>query len=294
MIMNLYDSSLDLAFPAPPFHLLLNTIAAAEWMEDALNVLIEFLEKYPDVPVINHPAQIMMTTREINYRRLSALDGVLFPDTVGFSFDGYAMEKQFDRMKEVSSNFPIMLRPTNTHTGIGVALVRDEAEFRGYLAAQGPGRYYAIAYHDLKDDRGLFNKMRTFCIDGNYYPVANLHHNDWHVHGDDRYSVMDQEAGLQDQEKAFLGDMGSYIGSENIKRLDSIREVIGLDFFGIDFTILPDGHLFLFECNAAMRHTFRHVESFPYTSSALHKITDAFGEMVKQRLFRVDGHPGIR
>ncbi len=290
IVMNLYDNSLNLAFPAPPFHLLLNTLSVPERMEDELEVLVKLLERYPGIPVINHPARIMLTTREENYRRLSTLDGVVFPKTIRFSHTGNALYGPLDRMRAAELQFPMILRPTTTHTGLGVALISDVNEFGNYLASHGPGRYYAIAYHNLKDERGLFNKLRAFSIDGNWYPVTNAYHRDWMVHSFDRYHKMKTDSDLQQEEKSFLRDMVSYIGSNNMKRLERIEKIIGLDFFGIDFTVLPDGRLFVFECNAAMRHHFDHAESFPYTAPASHAVTDAFGEMITRRLSRHAGH----
>ncbi|MBT4619445.1 MAG: hypothetical protein HOB98_23730 [Gammaproteobacteria bacterium] len=284
IVKNLYDDSLSLAFPAPPFRLLINNIAVPERMGDALKVLIEFLKKYPDVPVINHPATVRMSTRENNYRRFSELDGIIFPQTFGFSFDGNAMEEILDRIENEGIEFPMILRPDNSHTGEGVALVEDKACFRAQLDTMGSGSYYAIAYYNLADKNGLYNKIRTFCIDGEYYPVANLHHDDWNVHSGNRYRVMNKDTYLQDKEKAYLTDMTSYVGRDNMERLERIREIMDLDFFGIDFTILPDGQLLIFECNAAMRHNFDHIESFPYTEPTLRNITDAFNTMVHRRL----------
>lgn len=284
IVKNLYDDSLSLAFPAPPFRLLLNNISVPERMEDALKALIEFLKKYPDVPVINHPAAVMMSTRENNYRRFSELDGIIFPQTFGFSFDGNVMEEIIDHIENEGIEFPMILRPDNSHTGEGVALVEDKACFRAQLDTMGSGSYYAIAYHDLADKNGLYNKIRTFCIDGEYYPVANLHHDDWNVHSGNRYSVMDKDTYLQDKEKAYLKDMTSYVGRDIMERLERIREIMDLDFFGIDFTIAPEGQLFIFEGNAAMRHNFDHIESFPYTEPSLRNITDAFNSMVHRRL----------
>ena len=56
-----------------------------------------------------------------------------------------------------------------------------------------------------------------------------------------------------------------------------------LDFFGIDFTVLEDGRLFIFELNAAMRHNFDHAPAFPYTWPHLRAISQAFHAMAESR-----------
>ena len=87
----------------------------------------------------------------------------------------------------------------------------------------------------------------------------------------------------QERERAYLGDFVGYIGEQNFNRLRRIRDLLGLDFFGIDYTILDDGSLFIFEANAAMRHNFDHVRRFPYTGPHLQRISRAFHRMVEER-----------
>ncbi|OZH55902.1 hypothetical protein AFK68_01615 [Hydrocoleum sp. CS-953] len=87
---------------------------------------------------------------------------------------------------------------------------------------------------------------------------------------------------MQAAEKSFLGDPYSYFGAENFNKLYQIRDLVGLDFFGIDLTILPDGTLFIFELNAAMRHNFDHAKNFPYTEPHLKRISHAFNAMVQK------------
>ena len=100
----------------------------------------------------------------------------------------------------------------------------------------------------------------------------------------DRYRVMYQTQWLQDAEKSFLNDPESYLGQDNIQRLNQIYDLIQLDFMGIDFTVTQDGKLFVFETNAAMRHNFDHAVNFPYTEPFLNRVSLAFNDMVQRRL----------
>ncbi|MEL6854810.1 MAG: hypothetical protein AAFO83_06835, partial [Cyanobacteria bacterium J06607_13] len=84
--------------------------------------------------------------------------------------------------------------------------------------------------------------------------------------------------------QTFLNTTADYLGEENIARLYRIRDLVQLDFFGIDFTVLSDNRLFIFELNAAMRHNFDHAKNFPYTEPHLRRVSDAFAAMVKARL----------
>ena len=172
-----------------------------------------------------------------------------------------------------------------SQTGSSVKLVNNRAELDSYLQNSPTDKeYYIIQFQDYLNKRNVYNKTRVFFIDGNFYPVANLFHDSWNVHSGDRYSVMDKTQWMQDEEKSFLNDPVNYLGIENFEKLHKIRDAIGLDFFGIDLTILRDGTLFIFELNAAMRHNFDHAQNFPYTEPHLRRISNAFDTMIQNRL----------
>jgi hypothetical protein len=63
---------------------------------------------------------------------------------------------------------------------------------------------------------------------------------------------MTGNAGHRDEERRFLEDMPSVLGTRAIAALERIRGILGLDFGGIDFALAPDGSVLLFEANATM------------------------------------------
>lgn len=283
-VLHLFDRAPSWPADQPKPDLLLNTIACADRMPQSLAALADFCRANPDVPVINHPDKVLQTTREENARRLNQIEGILFPATERIRCDGQATDQVRAAVSTMGDRYPLIIRPVETHTGVGVALVDSWSALEAYIAAAEPGRdYYLIQYHDISGQDGLYRKSRTFCIDGRFYPVASLAHTDWNVHSGDRYSVMDQSEALQAAENAYLSDFEGWLGPDNIARLEAVRDRVGLEFFGIDFTKLPDGRLMLFELNAAMRHNFDHAGAFPYTASHLRIISSAFQRMVEAR-----------
>ncbi len=284
-ILHVFDSAPVLPEGTGLPDLLLNTIACADRMAASLQALADFCSAYPHMPVINDPLKVLQTSREMNARRLNDIDGLVFPQTKRVGWDGDGLPAVQQAFSAAGFTFPLIVRPVETHTGVGVARVHTMEELSRYFYAAQPGRdYYLIQYHDLSGNDGLFRKSRTFCIDGRYYPVASLTHNDWNVHSGDRYSVMDKNPDLQTAEQAYLSGFEGWLGPDNLARLETVRDMVGLDFFGIDFTKLPDGRLFLFELNAAMRHNFDHVGAFPYTAPYLQAVSAAFGKMIDTRL----------
>jgi tetratricopeptide (TPR) repeat protein len=285
-LLNIFEKNLDNLGNIPDFNLILNTIACPDSKNASLLVATKFVDRYPHIPVINPPDRVLKTTREQNSLHLNTIPGVSFPKTEKIWWDGCSLDQILDRVLELGFIFPFIVREVGSQTGQSVGLIKDEASLRPYFESRPiPQAYYVIQFKDcaIQGD-SIFHKMRVFFIDGTLYPVANVFNDTWNIHSGDRYSIMDKFTWMQDEEKLFLKNPCEYIGSDNFNRLHAVRDLINLDFFGIDFTILEDKTLFIFELNAAMRHNFEHIKSFPYTEPYLSKISTAFETMIQERL----------
>ena len=108
----------------------------------------------------------------------------------------------------------------------------------------------------------------------------------WNVHGDNRKDVMLQHKWMMEEEARFASDCKGHLGADAYQALHAIHGVIGLDFFGIDFTVRPDGSILVYELNPAMRHSYKHAKNFPYLQPSLDAITQAFNRMILDRLGR--------
>ncbi|MEM9217342.1 MAG: TauD/TfdA family dioxygenase [Cyanobacteria bacterium P01_F01_bin.150] len=284
-VLNIYGDNIDDLDFFPKTDILINTIACPDLKRSSLLVAARFCSRYPNIPVINDPRLVLQTTRERNALRLNLIPGVQFPKTERLMWDGHSAQNMVKEIWGLGFTYPIIIRRVGSQTGSSVALANNNLEVCGYFEQSWPGQdYYVIQFHNYINSKNLFNKCRVFFIDGQLYPVANLFHNEWNVHSGDRYQVMDKTSWTQDKEKEFLEDPVSYFGNNNIDKLYQVYKLIGLDFFGIDFTILQDGILFIFELNAAMRHNFDHAANFPYTKPYLTQISSAFNVMLEQRM----------
>ncbi|MEM9007931.1 MAG: TauD/TfdA family dioxygenase [Cyanobacteria bacterium P01_F01_bin.86] len=287
IILNIIDNNVDELTEMPQVDLFLNTIACPDLKRGSLLAAARFIDRHPHLPVINDPRRVLLTTRERNALRLNLIPGVRFPQTEKVHWDGVSLEAVVQEIIGLGFTFPLVVRLVGSQTGSTVALIKDETELRDHFQkSQANREYYVIQFRDCRNAQNVFNKTRVFFIDGNFYPVANLFHDAWNVHSGDRYRVMAQTPWMQAKEQFFLNDPINYIGLQNADKLCKIRDAIGLDFFGIDFTLLEDGTLFIFELNAAMRHNFDHAKNFPYTKPHLQRISDAFDAMIQHRLQR--------
>ncbi|HEY8084281.1 MAG TPA: hypothetical protein VIE69_01610, partial [Methylophilaceae bacterium] len=59
---------------------------------------------------------------------------------------------------------------------------------------------------------------------------------------------------------------------------------MGLDYFGIDFSVMPDGRILIFEANATMLvHTESFHQQLKFKNSYVQKIIDAFDTLLARR-----------
>ncbi len=282
-IATVFGNNLTAARGLPDFDLFVNCVSCPDLDPQGLDHIEAFLMRFPDVPVINPPHKVRQTTRAGNARRLGSLPDVRMPQTKLFLLDRPA-EEIATQIEEAGLGYPVIVRHRGTQTGKTVEKVDTRSDLVRWLSEQPPATaVYATTYVNCRWPDGYFHKTRAFFIDGVFFPVANLASDTWQVHSGDRYRVMSTTPATQADEQRYLQDPEGYLGEKGFRALHSIRDAIDLDFFGIDFTLDSEGHVIVFEANAAMRHNFDHAENFPYTRPYLERISKAFADMVDRR-----------
>lgn len=283
-VANLTDGSAAALDSGPVPDLLLNTVACADRGQRTLAGLAAYLADRPTLRVLNHPAAVLKTTRDGNYHRLNAVDHARFPQTERLVLDQDA--KALVRSVQARGlTLPLIARVTGRQTGREMTLCHDWSALEQVLDAAQPGsQVYLIQFVDCRSNGGVFRKARAFFIDGRVYPIAYLANDEWQIHAGDRYRIMLDRPDLQEEERRYLADPEAVLGKKAYAALAEVGRVLGLDYAGADFTVTPDGDLFVFEANPAMRHNFDHTPSFPYTRPYLQAVSDAFNAMVHARV----------
>jgi len=268
----------------PEHGLVLNTIAEPDAEQASLISLCAFLDRHPETPVINHPSLVLKTTRDLNYKRLKNIKGVVFPKTIRLDtahLDG-------DQMAEVLDGegftYPIIVRETGTHTAASTEKVENRDELNEYLENSTARELYAIQFLDIRYDEVHYNKKRVFMIDGRIFPVVSHFDTVWNVHGFNRLKVMKRNEWMMEHEKQFLEDPKKSIGTKNYNLIKKICQMYKLDFMGMDFFIQKDGSMLIYELNPSMRHSFKHAKNFQYMDPYMKKISAAFDLMVRRKL----------
>ncbi len=268
------DNLLSDAACLPPHDLIVNTIACPDREPRSLETLSRYLRENPHAPVINAPQDVLQTTRNGNYARLHGCQGITFPMTLRAERQNIS-----GVIAESAITFPIIMRRVGTQSAVSTRKIMAPGDIADYLETTEGDEFYAIAYIDCRFRENYYRKLRLFCIDGNLYPAVCHIDAVWNVHGGNRKTLMKQNTWMQDEEKSFLEDFTAYIGPENRRHLESLHRIIKLDFYGIDFTIMDDNSILIFELNPAMRHSFVHAEALPYLTPHLNKISEAFEAM---------------
>ncbi len=268
----------------PAYDIMVNSIACPDREPRSLRAVSRFLLDKGDMPIVNHPDEVLKTTRNNNYTRLKKIDGITFPKTIRLSTKNLSRNEIIEKIRKNGFVAPFIIRRVGTQTAVSTRKIEHIDEVSDYLSETDGDTFYVITYVENFFRDKYHRKLRVFCIDGKLYPVVCHIDKVWNVHGGNRKDMMKKNKWMQDEEKKFFSDCKGYIGGKNYKILEGLYNEIRLDFFGIDFTLLADGSIMIFELNPAMRHSLDHAENFPYMRPYLEKISTAFKKMVIGKL----------
>ncbi len=266
----------------PAADIVINCIADAELEADSL-ARAQALLAGTRAAVINDPARVLPTTREQVAGLLAELPGLVFPKTLRCHV---AEPEALSRaIEEAALSLPVIVRPVESQTGIDMRKI-DNRDALAETASDFAGReVFVIAFHDFSDPAdGLWRKMRLFGIDGQLIPEHRLILDHWNLHSADRLKLMRDDKRLRFEEIAFLEDWRAVVGAPAAAALEQVHGRLKLDYFGIDFALLPSGEVLVFEANAGMRINLDYIGDFPYQAGYIARITDAFKAMLAGRL----------
>jgi hypothetical protein len=224
-------------------------------------------------PVLNHPYRIVNCARDAAYRLLNDIPGLLIPET-----------RRIERAQALQAwEFPLTIRPIDTHGGKGLARLADAAEARAYVAARPEREFYVAAYVDYRSEDGLFRKFRVALIDGKPYICHLAISEDWIVHyinADMRISARKRA-----EEAALMGSFDSDFAARHRSAFSAIADRFGLDYVILDCGEMRDGRLVLFEADVGgWIHSTDPADIFPYKPKVMQKAFDAFRNMLAKRM----------
>jgi tetratricopeptide (TPR) repeat protein len=265
------------------FDVVLNLMSDADQDEAMLPAAMSMAEKLGK-PVINDPGKIQRTTRDAVADLLSDVAACRIPRIL-----------RLDAGTDVSASalvellpfaFPVLARPAGTHGGGDFEKIGSFDELAGFLAQRPGADHYVTEYVDYASGDGHFRKYRFIFVDEQILPYHLAIGNGWKVHH--LSTDMAHQPWMQQEEAAFLADPATVFNAAHFLALRTIRERIGLDYFGIDCGLDSDGNLLVFEVNATML-VHDDIKDFPYKDPFVRTIKAAFAASLQSRASRATG-----
>jgi hypothetical protein len=178
--------------------------------------------------------------------------------------------------------FPLIIRPFGSHAGFGLVRLDDAQSLSDYLDQRSENSFFVSPFVDYSGKDGLFRKYRIAMIDGRPFPVHMAVAEEWKVW----YLNADMALNLahRTEEARFLQFFDESFGRRHASALAELAERVDLDYFLVDCAETRDGDLLIFEADhCAIVHDMDPANVYPYKPSAMRRLFEAFGAMLKRR-----------
>lgn len=238
------------ALPSEPVQLarpdvILNAICDPDSNVEALAAADKVIDQV-GCGVVNRPDHVRASTRDQVAQRLADVPGLLVPRTTRLA-PSYVSDVA-ELVGAGALRPPFLFREAGSHGGIGLVLVEGPDQLRQLERYAFDGRsFYATEFVDFRSADGLYRKHRALVIGGRVHRKHLIATDRWNIHAEDRVFMADRPD-LQAEEERWVHE-----GPLDEAPFAAIHDRLGLDFFGVDFGVLDDGRLLIFEVNACAR-----------------------------------------
>lgn len=240
-------------------------------------------------PLLNAPDRIWDLDRDRLHVLLKSAPGLVIPATAKISRrrlmaicdDPQALDRILD-----GCEFPLIVRPIDSHAGRGLAKIDHPLAIPDYLMDRSEDQFFLSPFVDYRSPDGLFRKYRIVFVDGSPYAchmAISDRWNLWYLNAE-----MAANPAKRVEEQHFMAAFDEEFAQRHRKALAAIAERIGLEYFAVDCAETNAGELLLFEAdNAMIVHNMDPAGIYPYKPPQMRKIFDAFVAM----LFKYAGAP---
>jgi glutathione synthase/RimK-type ligase-like ATP-grasp enzyme len=272
---------LDLPELLPDHDVLFVAIAESEANIPLLQKIQPHIAVWPR-PVLNNPARIALLSRDNNCALLKSVPGLDMPATVRIS-RADLMRIGEGTLPVISmiddGDFPVIVRPVDSHAGKGLDKIAERTEIAAYLQANEQGEFFISRFVDYRNADGLFRKYRIVLIKGRPFLCHMGISSHWMIHY--LNAGMAESAEKRAEEAQVMADFDHSFALQHADAFAAIDERIGLDYVGIDCAVSAGGKLLIFEVDSCMIvHAVDPVDIFPYKQPQMHKVFGAFYQML--------------
>jgi hypothetical protein len=271
----------DQAEKLPHYDLVFNAMGDPDTTGDTVGPVSRFLQVCTK-PLLNHPDKVARTARNKLPALLDGIDNLLIPPVWRFATGT-------DWNEAIKDQLPLLIRPVHTQGGIGLVLVTTPTELAQYRARQS-GPVYVSRFIDFRSADSWFRKYRMIFIDRKPYPYHLAISQNWMVHY--YTSEMESFPWKLEEEEAFLQHPEAVLGFEGMQAMQAIGKRMDLDYAGIDFSIMPDGRILVFEANPTMLvHPENVSGALAHKNTYVRQILDAFEDLLQRSINLKSTHP---
>lgn len=263
------------------FDVIFNAICEPDICKNALYSAAYFLKDNKEVPVINHPSLVLRMTRDNLYSMIKDVPGLYVPKVIRIRPDSLNYISEVAHKEEF---YPFIFREVGKHTQSRAVLVESPKDIKKIEIYPFRGEeYYMVEYVDYRSPDGLFRKHRVYVIDGKLYPKSKVISNYWNVHGKDRKRIMDKDRKYRLEEESWLKNFQE----NDYAPIKEIYKATALDLFIVDFGILRDGRIVIFEASACFSYIIRtgadNTPEYAYREPYTRAVKQAVENMILRR-----------
>ncbi len=270
------EAGMDIIAAAPPHDAAFVAVAESAGNQPVLDAIARVAAEWTQ-PLINGADAISRLTRDGSWRLLHNVPGVIYPRNEKLSRSAAAN----------ADDFPLIMRPVDSHAGEGLEKIEDENALAAYLEKHDDDNFYSAPFIDYRGADRLFRKMRIAVVDGTPFAVHLAISPRWMIHY--LNADMIENAANRGEEARFLARFADF-AKRHEATFALMREKLDLDYFLIDCAEIDDDKLLVFEVGTAMiAHDLDDPKTFPYKSAPMHALFDAFRAMIVSRARREAG-----
>jgi tetratricopeptide (TPR) repeat protein len=222
----------------PPYDAIFCAIGQAEHLQAPVERAQAFIASQ-NKRVVNRPDTLWKTARPNLADALAGVHGCAVPRTRRTSREEL----------EHNTTFPLLARPIDTHAGRGLERLDDTSALRRYLDSHGDDRFDVTPFVEYRSADRYYRKYRVLLVGGKPYPYHLAISPEWMVHYINTPTA--SVDWMSAEEERFLADPRSVFADWD-RTFGEIALAIGLDYFGVDCTLMPDGNVLVFEADAAL------------------------------------------
>jgi hypothetical protein len=239
------------------------------------------LQRWPR-PVLNRPDRIARLSRDGACQLIVSQPGLCWPRTARVSkaiLQGIVQEDFPLGIVLEDGEFPLIVRPVDTHKGQGQAKIESPTELVDYLHSRAEEDFYLTRFIDYRSSDGSYRKYRIVLIDGKPELCHLAISDHWMVHY--MSAGMTNSPEKRAEEAQAMRDFDHDFARRHRQGLATIAHNLGLDYVGIDCGETREGELLIFEADSGMTvHSMDPPDLFPYKGPQMRKVLGTFRNLL--------------